>query len=348
MQFGIALFPHPRSWETVARAEQLGFRTAWFYDSQMIASDVFMAMALAAEHTQRIRLGTGVLIPTNRIAPVAACAFGTLNAMAPGRVVFGVGTGFTGRNTMGQKAQPLAEMADYIRVVRALLQGETVAWRAEGEEHLLRFLHEGWGFVDHEHAVPVHISAFGPKGQQLATTLGDGWITFFGNEAQALQQAVAIDARLRDAGRASATFEKTAFTLGCVLEPGEPADSPRAMAQAGPLAAVGWHGAMERWDSLPAAVREAMAPMRALYEGYQPANARYLQLHTGHLLFVREDERPFVTPAAIRSTTFTGTREELRDRVRTFAAAGYTEFVVQLVQGQEAALDDWAKVFETV
>lgn len=347
MNYGIALFPHPGCAAEVRRAEALGFRTAWFYDSQMLASDVFVCMALAAQATARIRLGTGVLIPSNRIAPVAATAFGTLNELAPGRVVFGVGTGFTGRNTMGQGPQPLAEMKEYIRVVRELLRGGTAEWECEGRRQLVRYLHPGHGFVNQESHVPVHVSAFGPKGQAFAAGEAEGWITFFGNEGQALAQAAEVDARLREAGRDRATFEKTAFTLGCVLAEGEAMDSPRAMAQAGPLAAVAWHGAMERWGTLPEPVRQALAPMRRVYEGYEPAEARYLALHAGHLLFVREEERDFAA-ASIPSTTFTGTREELRDRLRAFAAAGYSEFVVQLVKGHEEALEQWAEVFELV
>ncbi|OAI40432.1 hypothetical protein AYO38_01035 [bacterium SCGC AG-212-C10] len=348
MNFGIALFPDPGCATVVRRAEELGFRSAWFYDSQMLASDVFMCMALAAASTERIRLATGVLIPTNRIAPVAASAFGTLNQMAPGRVVFGVGTGFTGRNTMGQGAQPLADMAEYIRVVRALMAGETVTWQSEGAGHDIRFLHPGHGFVNQDAPVPVHISAFGPRGQALAVKAGDGWITFFGNEAGGIAQAAEMDRRIAEAGKDGGSYEKTAFTLGCVLGEGEAADSPRAMAQAGPIVAVGWHGVMERWEALPDVARAAFAPMRALYETYSPENARYLQLHTGHLLYVRDDERSFITADAIKRQSFTGTREELRDRVRAIKAAGYNEFVVQLVKGQEQAVEDWAGVFDLV
>jgi len=101
MEFGIALATAADSWKTVKRAEELGFSHAWFYDTQMLCADCFVAMGAAATHTARIRLGTGVLIPTNRIAPVAANAFASLNALAPGRIDFGVGTGFTGRRTMG-------------------------------------------------------------------------------------------------------------------------------------------------------------------------------------------------------------------------------------------------------
>jgi 5,10-methylenetetrahydromethanopterin reductase len=61
-------------------------------------------MAAAAVKTTRIRLGTGVLIPSNRIAAVAANAFASLNKLAPGRIDFGVGTGFTGRRAMGLRS----------------------------------------------------------------------------------------------------------------------------------------------------------------------------------------------------------------------------------------------------
>lgn len=56
----------------------------------MLSADCFVAMAACAMKTTRIRLGTGVLIPSNRIAPVAANAFASLNKLAPGRIDFGL------------------------------------------------------------------------------------------------------------------------------------------------------------------------------------------------------------------------------------------------------------------
>jgi len=85
----------------VRRAEELGFSHAWFFDTQMLSVDPFVTMTAAAMQTTRIKLGTGVLIPSNRIAPVVAAAFASLNRLAPGRIIFGVSTGFTGRRTMG-------------------------------------------------------------------------------------------------------------------------------------------------------------------------------------------------------------------------------------------------------
>src|ERR1700686_47871 len=114
MDFGIALPTAADSWKVVQRAEELGFTHAWFYDTQMLSADCFVAMGAAAVNTRRIRLGTGVLVPSNRIAPVAANALATLNKLAPGRIDFGVGTGFTARNTMGLGPMRLSELREYL------------------------------------------------------------------------------------------------------------------------------------------------------------------------------------------------------------------------------------------
>src|SRR5258708_37678438 len=128
MEFGIALASNLDAWKTVKRAEELGFSHAWFYDSQLLAPDIFISMALAAEHTSKIKLGTGVIVPTNRIAPVCANALASLNKLAPGRIIFGVGTGFTARNTMGLGPMKLDAMREYLRIVVGMLKGETIEW----------------------------------------------------------------------------------------------------------------------------------------------------------------------------------------------------------------------------
>ena len=56
MDFGIAFPSYLNAWKDAALAEDNGFTHAWFYDSQMIYSDVYVCMALAAEHTRRIKL----------------------------------------------------------------------------------------------------------------------------------------------------------------------------------------------------------------------------------------------------------------------------------------------------
>jgi 5,10-methylenetetrahydromethanopterin reductase len=58
MDIGIALPTPADSWKTVKRAEDAGFSTAWFYDTQVLSADIFVAMGATAVNTKRIRLGT--------------------------------------------------------------------------------------------------------------------------------------------------------------------------------------------------------------------------------------------------------------------------------------------------
>src|SRR5438552_17141750 len=90
MHFGIAFPSYIDAWRDCEVAEAASFSHAWFYDTQLLCSDVYATMALAAEHTRTMVLGTLVAIPSNRIAPVTASAIATINAIAPGRVVLGL------------------------------------------------------------------------------------------------------------------------------------------------------------------------------------------------------------------------------------------------------------------
>src|SRR3954468_8693902 len=156
--------------DEVAVAEQLGYEWAWFYDTPQQSPDVWMMLALAAERTERIGLGPGVLVPTLRYPMVNAAATASLAALAPDRVVVAFGTGFTGRRAMGYRAVPWAFMDRYIRAYRGLLRGETVEW--EGAR--MRMLHPPGHGAARPVEVPVIVGALGPKGAAVARELADG------------------------------------------------------------------------------------------------------------------------------------------------------------------------------
>jgi 5,10-methylenetetrahydromethanopterin reductase len=351
MDFGIALAPGVDAWKWVQRAETLGFSHAWLYDTQMLCADFFVAAALAAANTSRIRIGPGVLVPTNRIAPVAANGMASLAAIAPGRIDLGVGTGFTARLTMGLGPMRLADFREYLRVVRGLLDAETVEWTHEGAQRKIRFLDPGAGRIELGHRIPLHLSAFAPKARALAAELADGWMNFIAIPAVALHELGEMIDTCWAAGRNPNTLYKTGFTLGCVLRKGEDANAPRVRAQAGPLAAVLFHGLVDdalRASMLPADLQAAVADYRRMYEGYEPADARYHHLHTGHLMRVRPEEERFITPELLDLATLTGTPEAVCERVRALGDAGYDQLAIQLVPGHEDAIDDWARTLEAI
>ena len=351
MDFGIALATSADSWKVVERAENLGFTNAWFYDTQMLSADCFVAMGAAAVKTNRIRLGTGVLIPSNRIAPVAANALASLNQLAPGRIDFGIGTGFTGRRAMGLSALKLSEMEEYIRVVMAMLANETVEAHLDGRKRKIRFLNPGAGLINTIDPVSLHVSAYGPRGRAIAAKLGAAWILFFNDVADGIQGLEGMRQSWARAGRAISDLRSTAFVLGCVLEHGEPADSERAMAQAGPRAAVLLHRCADEAltglpnsSPVPDSVADVVAGYVEMAREFEPKDAPWLENHRGHLMFLKDSERRFVNAELIRQTTFTGTQEDIKGRIEALRDAGYGQFTVQLTPGSEAAVEDWAKI----
>jgi 5,10-methylenetetrahydromethanopterin reductase len=350
MELGIGIASGVDGWKAAQRAEACGFTRAWFYDTQMLCADVFVSMALAAVHTRRIRLATGVLVPTNRIAPAAANGFASVLKLAPDRVDFGVGTGFTARNTMGLPPMRLDDLRDYVRVVQGLLAGDTVEWQAEGAPRKVRFLDPASGLLAVGRRVPLHVSAFGPRARALTAEIADGWLAFVGRPSRAERDIREMRESCRAAGRDPATLRMTAFTMGCVLPDGERADSARARAQAGPLALSFFHGLMDGSlkARVPGGLAAAVADYRQLYEGYEPEDARYLTLHKGHFIRPRPEEERFLTAELMRDLTTTGTADELVERVRGLAAAGYHELAICVAPGQEDAIDGWARVLERV
>jgi 5,10-methylenetetrahydromethanopterin reductase len=351
MDFGIAMATAADSWRLVQRAEGLGFSHAWFYDTQMLSADCFVAMGAAAVKTERIRLGTGVLIPSNRIAPVAANAFATLNRLAPGRIDFGVGTGFTGRRAMGLGAIKLAEMEDYIRVVRGLWAGGIVDIDLEGKRRKIRFLNPELGLINTTDPIALHVAAQGPKARALTAKLGVGWINFVGDVPTGISAFEDMRRAWATAGHDVGGLSATAFVVGCILADGEPYDSERAMAQAGPRAAVLLHRAADQalaglpnTSGIPPAAVEVVQGYVDLARSFEPADAPYLTNHRGHLMFVKPEERPFINAELIRDTSFTATEAVLKQRIADLRDVGYTQFTIQITSGHEDAIEDWARI----
>ena len=107
MHIGVCVASHINDVGYVVRAEELGYSHAWMADSQMLWSDCFATLALVADRTSRINIGTGVAISGTRPAPVNAAGIATINALAPGRTFFGVGAGNTAMRVMDYRPSGL-------------------------------------------------------------------------------------------------------------------------------------------------------------------------------------------------------------------------------------------------
>lgn len=290
--------------EHVAVAEQLGYRRAWLYDSPALYCDVWVGLALAAQRTEAIGLGTGVLVPRLRHVLTTAAAAATVERLAPGRLTLGVGTGFTGSRALGQKAMKWADVEAYVTALRALLRGETVEW--EGAS--VRLMHPDGFSAPAPVEIPIVIAAEGPKGLDVARRLGDGlFVVLIPPE----EFAWAIR-----------------LVWGTILEDGEDPLSDRVFAAAGAAASVVYHGLFEMRG--PDAVRELPGGDAWLERVASiPDAERHLAIHEAHLVHVSKLDRDILPRQLIPNLTLTGTREEVRARIEEVAASGVTELAYQ-------------------
>src|SRR2546425_8313193 len=100
--------------------ETAGFDGAGILDSQLLCRDSFVTLGQAAAHTSRLTLFPAVTNPFTRHASVLAGAIQTVEELAPGRVKFVIGTGYTSASTIGRKPATLGEMRACIGTVKGL------------------------------------------------------------------------------------------------------------------------------------------------------------------------------------------------------------------------------------
>ena len=99
---------------------------------------------------------------------------------------------------------------------------------------------------------------------------------------------------------------------------------------------------------VPAELQPVLDRYMEIYRAYEPADARYLANHRGHLMFVKPEEEALVTAAMVRALSFTATAAELRDGVRALRDAGFSQFSAHIRHGHPDMLDDWADVLDGV
>lgn len=309
----------------ITHAENLGYTFCWVSDSPLIRSNPWAVMALAAQQTRTIRLGTGLAIPGLRLAPVTASGIATINRLAPGRTFLGVGTGNTAMRAMGQKPATIKAYAEYIRVVRALIQGEETDYTLDGVTHPIRLQNTELRYVDVDHDIPIHVGGFGPRAQALSGELGDGLITGIprgGSIAQALANA---KKGADKAGKSLDGFELTALANLLMLEPGEALDSERVVAECGSAIMANVHYLVdwvkETGNEPPDYVMSIWDEYMAFHKT-RDADRAHQQLHASHYSYLDPDEARFVTPEMIRTFCIAGQPDEIIERLRDLERQG--------------------------
>jgi 5,10-methylenetetrahydromethanopterin reductase len=181
IKFGINFLPNAalELVEWVKTAEDTGFAIAGIADSQSLYRDVYMCEALAAVNTKTITIGTRVINPLTRHPAIAACAAATLEEIAPGRTMVGIGTGDSAVDNIGVRPSTRAEMVEYIKVYRELLTtGQSTFTPGYGKEpkpptgiYTGEPVKMTWWKNKN---IPIYIAASGPLALQTAGEVADG------------------------------------------------------------------------------------------------------------------------------------------------------------------------------
>ena len=163
----------------VRQCEDAGFNGVGILDSQMLERDVFVSMALAVQATSRIRVASAVTNPVTRHVSVLASSLKTVAELAPDRVEFWIGRGYSCVQTIGVKPASVRQMKESVLTLKRLLAGHEVSFNGATS----RMRHGDAAMV------PIYISATGPRAIELAGEVADGVLLRVGLHPKAVETA---------------------------------------------------------------------------------------------------------------------------------------------------------------
>ena len=166
--------PIPEAIEYVRYAEERGFEAVWQADSRLVR-DAVVPMAAFAANTETITIGSGVVDCWTRNPARLASTFSTLDDLAPGRIILGIGAWWEPlASKVGvDRRRPLLAIRETVEACRALLANETVTYHGE-------FVHLDGVELDYVYQerrpkdVPIYIGATGDRMLELTGEIADG------------------------------------------------------------------------------------------------------------------------------------------------------------------------------
>jgi F420-dependent oxidoreductase-like protein len=180
--------PTPDVVAIAQEAERVGFDSVWVAESW--GNDAFTYLTWLAAHTERVRLGTGVVQLAARTPAATAMAAMTIDHLSGGRMMLGLGVsgpqvveGWYGRPS----DKPLARTREYVDIVRKALRREgplesdgpfyPLPYRGEGATGLGKPLK----IMTHplRSEIPIFLGAEGPKNVAQTAEIADGWLPLY-------------------------------------------------------------------------------------------------------------------------------------------------------------------------
>lgn len=271
-------------------------------DSQSIFRDTWVGLTACALRTERLLLATGVTNPVTRHPAVVAGSMATLAELSDGRAICGIGVGASSVKLLGLPPARLDRLAEYTRVLRALLAGETTSF--DGNEIQLT-----WPVTP----VPIYFASTGVRSLELAGELADGVVFQVGSDPALVRFALAAIGRgEKRAGRAPGTVTRL-MRVGCSVsdDPARARDDIRGYVTVG---AETVYGAVPR-DEVPPELWEDLRRLKEAYDFHQHGSAAAPQAE-------------LITDRIVESIAIAGTPAEVLPRFDELSALGVDGFVV--------------------
>src|SRR4030095_3698621 len=171
----LATQPAPEIVRQVQLAEELGFETVWMTDTHLVCVELWVTLTACVLGTRRIKLGPGVTVPHSRHASVTASAILTLDELAPGRIVLGMGTGGSSAQTRGLRPEQVGRVGALEAMatdIRRLTRRESIRFESGTEGRI--------AWLEAPRDISLYLAGSGPRMLEAAGKLGDGVMMYVG------------------------------------------------------------------------------------------------------------------------------------------------------------------------
>ncbi|MCW3977725.1 MAG: 5,10-methylenetetrahydromethanopterin reductase [Candidatus Bathyarchaeota archaeon] len=217
VKFGIEFVPKDPYWKITyyaVQAERGGFSNLWITD-HFNNRNVYVALTTAAIYTSKITVGPGVTNPYMVNPVFTAQAVATLNELAPGRVVLGIGAGDkTTLASVGVRMRkPLSAVRETVDIIREMTSGENVVFKGDVFQ-----IAGAKFFFKPKGRIPIYVGAQGPKMLALAGKIGDGVLINAGHPKDVEYAVNCVKKGVNEVGKQFNELDVAAYTSFSVHE----------------------------------------------------------------------------------------------------------------------------------
>jgi 5,10-methylenetetrahydromethanopterin reductase len=235
--------PTGRLVELAQRAEAAGFDRFGVSDWRFY-QDCFVVMTACLQATTRLQLESLVTDPYVRHPSLTAAALATMDELAPGRVIMGIGGGIEQPAFWGEtRPHPVQAVRETVQICRQLWRGEKVDF----DGRVMRLHDASLHFVAPRPDLPVLIAARGKRMLSLAGELADivHLASFFVNVGHHRENLAAVRHGAQIANRPIGSFEVD-ISMPCSIS--DDRDAARDAARRPAAQGILWTAAAERYS----------------------------------------------------------------------------------------------------